>query len=67
MTDGPPGVGIWAIWYADGTRDYVSREAPVERVFEDLQPGPHYFAVGTPYQSTGNTGEHTVFPAKVPE
>ena len=36
MTDGPPGVGIWAIWYADGTGDYVSRGAPLERVFEDL-------------------------------
>lgn len=67
MADGPPGVGIWAIWHGNGTGDYVSREAPLDRVFEDFQPGTHYFAVGTPYHSAGNTGEYTVFLANVPE
>ena len=67
MADGPPGVGIWAIWYADGTGNHVSQDAPVDRVFEDFQPGTHYFAVGTPYQSTGNTGDYTVFLASIAE
>lgn len=30
------------------------------RTGRDFQTGTHYFAVGTPYQSTGNTGEYTV-------
>lgn len=54
------GVGIRAIWYADGTGKYVSYEAPVDTWFDDLQPGAHYFAVGTPYQSVNNTGPYTV-------
>ena len=43
MADGPPGVGIWAIWYADGTGNHVSQDAPVDRVFDDFEPGHPLF------------------------
>lgn len=60
VVDGPTGVGLWAIWYANGGGDYISYEAPVESFVADFSPGTHYFAVGTPYQSVGNTGDYMV-------
>ena len=60
MIDSPDGVGLWAVWYADGWGDYLSYEAPVESFTSDFEAGTHYFAVGTPYQSVGNTGLYTV-------
>ena len=60
MADGPDGVGLWAIWYANGRGDYLSYDAPVQSYVSDLEPGAHYFAVGAPYQSVGNIGPYTV-------
>ena len=60
MLDGPTGVGLWALWYADGGGDYLSYEAPVDAFVGNFSPGTHYFGVGTPYQSVGNTGDYTV-------
>ena len=60
MIDGPTGVGLWAIWYGSGGGDYLSDEAPVESFSSTFQPGTHYFGVGTPYQSVGNTGLYEV-------
>ena len=60
MLDGPDGVGLWAIWHANGGGDYFSYDGPVQSYVSDLEPGIHYFAVGTPYQSVGNNGEYTV-------
>ena len=60
MIDGPTGVGLWAIINENGSGNYTSREAPVESFVADFPVGTHYFAVGTPYQSEGNTGAYTV-------
>ena len=60
MIDSPDGVGLWAVWYADGWGDYLSHEGPVESFTSDFEAGTHYFAVGTPYHSIGNTGLYTV-------
>ena len=67
MVDGPDGVGLWAIWYGKGGGGYLSYEAPVESFVEDFSSGTHYFAVGTPYQSVGNTGDYTVSLTRVEE
>ena len=60
MLDGPDGVGLWAIWRNNRAGENLSREAPVDAFVGNFSPGTHYFGVGTPYQSVGNTGEYTV-------
>ena len=67
MLDGPTGVGLWALWYADGGGDYLSYEAPVDAFVGNFSPGTHYFGVGAPYQSVGNTGKYTVSLTEVDE
>ena len=67
MVDGPTSVGLWAIWYANGGGDYLSYKAPVEVFVDNFTPGTHFFAVGTPYQSSGNAGDYTVSLTKVEE
>ena len=65
MLDGPTGVGLWAIWYRNGGGDYLSYDAPVESFAGDFSIGTHYIGVGTPYQSSGNTGDYTLSLTKV--
>ena len=67
MLDGPEGVGFWAIWRNHGTGENLSREAPVVAFVDRFEAGTHYFAVGTPYQSVGNTGEYTASLTEVDE
>ncbi len=60
VSDGPPNVGIW--WASDwnGNGIFHHDTGPVESTTHEYQPGTYYFAVGTPYQSVGNTGDYTV-------
>ncbi len=67
MIDGPDGVGLWAIWRGNGGGDYLSDEAPVESFTSHFQAGAHYFAVGAPYRSVGNTGLYTVSLTQIQE
>jgi len=67
MVDGPTGVGLWGIWHDNGGGDYLSYEAPVQSFICHFEPGTHYFAVGTPYRSVGNTGVYSVALGPVPD
>ena len=67
MIDGPAGVGLWAIFDGLGNGRYRSEEGPVDSIVEDFQPGTYLFAVGTSYQSVGNTGLYTVSLSEVVE
>ena len=60
MIDGPTGAGLWATFDETGHGQYISLEGPVASFVSDFQAGTHFFGVGTPYQSVGNTGAYTV-------
>ena len=60
VNDGPPEVGIWAIFEEGGDGDVLSWEAPVRSHTATFQPGTYFIGVGTSYQSVGNTGDYTL-------
>ena len=60
VLEGPAEVGLWAFFAEGGNGDYISREHPVRSVTRHFEPGTYYVAVGTPYQSVGNTGSYTL-------
>ena len=60
VSDGPPGVGIWATWEESGNIRVHQDNILVES-FEDFYlPGTYLATIGTPYLSSGNTGLYTV-------
>ena len=60
VTDAPRQVGIWATYSEDGHLRYHAEPDPVQSVIEQFDPGTYIVEVGTPWQSTGNTGLYTV-------
>ncbi len=56
----PDGVGIWYIWNELGNLFAESKGDPVSEFVLHHDPGAYYAEVGTPYQSSGNTGDYTV-------
>ncbi len=51
---------VWSIWEHDGSRFYFSWTGPAGSVELPYQPGTYYAAVGTTYESVGNTGPYTL-------
>ena len=51
---------VWSIWEHDGSRFYFSWAGPAGSVELPYQPGTYYAAVGTNYESEGNTGPYTL-------
>ena len=67
VSDGPESVGIWHISPEIGNPAFHVEGTPEESVIQYLYPGEYRVAVGTPYLSSGNTGEYTLVLAHVPE
>ena len=51
---------VWSIWEHDGSRFYFSWAGLAGSVELPYQPGTYYAAVGTNYESEGNTGPYTL-------
>ena len=60
VSDGPESVGIWALRDVLGNGLFHAETAPEESVHHYFNPGTYSVAIGTPYESSGNTGEFTV-------
>ena len=60
ITDGPDTVGIWTIWSEGGSRRFISRTGPIESLEMSYEPGTYYLAVGSRFESDGNTGTYTL-------
>ncbi len=60
ISNGPAGVGIWSI--SDGEELIAARDAgaPYSHFDHTYTPGTYYAEVGTPYESTDNTGPYTI-------
>ena len=60
VSNGPETVGIWAIFDDGGIWIFEGESRPVATVDQHLQPGSYAVAVGTSYESEGNTGNYEV-------
>ena len=60
VSNGPESVGIWAIFDSSGNTEFHVETGPVATVDHHLQPGDYSVAVGTSYESEGNTGTYEV-------
>lgn len=61
VTGGPPGVGIWRIF--KGEEGYLwgyAARSPIVFMEDHIFSGTYYVVVGTPHESSGNTGSYTV-------
>ena len=67
VSQGPNTVGLWAIFTEGGNGGLLSWEEPVSTLTRTFQPGTYYVAIGTSYQSVGNTGEYRLAVAHVPD
>ena len=56
---------VWSVWEDDGSRWYFAWAPPVSSVALRYQPGTYYVAVGTTFESEGNTGPYTLSLAEV--
>ncbi len=56
---------VWSVWEYDGSRWYFAWAPPVSSVALRYQPGTYYVAVGTTFESDGNTGPYTLSLAAV--
>ena len=56
---------VWSVWEDDGSRWYFAWAPPVSSVALRYQPGTYYVAVGTTFESDGNTGPYTLSLAAV--
>ena len=67
VINGPAGVGVWSI--SDGEELIAARDAgaPYSHFDHTYTPGTYYVEVGTPYESTGNTGTYTITLTQVTE
>ena len=57
---GPEGVGVWHISDEIGNSVFHVEGTPEESVIQYLYPGEYRVAIGTPYNSSGNTGLYTI-------
>ena len=60
VTDGPEDVGIWRTVDGRGNAYNIDRTTPVESLVDEYSPGTYYVDVGTPFDSSGNTGTYTL-------
>ena len=60
VSNGPDTVGIWAIFDDLGNGLFHVESRPVATVDQRLQPGNYAVAVGTSYESEGNTGTYEI-------
>ena len=60
VSDGPAGVGVWWTWDEDGELFGYAESAPEESFLDHYPPGTYYVEIGTPYESSSNTGAYTV-------
>ena len=60
VSDQPTGVGIWYVWDKTGNTWLSATTAPVASFDRHHEPGTYHVEIGTPYESTGNTGSYTV-------
>ncbi len=60
VSNGPDTVGVWAIFDESGNALFEPEHGPVANVDWRLQPGNYAVAVGTSYESEGNTGTYEV-------
>ena len=58
--NGPDTVGIWAIFDDRGNELFKVESRPEATVDKHLQPGTYAVAVGTSYESQGNTGTYEI-------
>ena len=65
VSDAPENVGIWWILEGGGNALALVDDAPVESLTYEYQPGTYVVAVGTRYESEGNTGTYTLSLAEV--
>ena len=67
VSDGPESVGIWALMDVLGNGLFHAETAPEVDVHHYFHPGTYGVAIGTPYESSGNTGEFTVHLIRIQE
>ena len=60
VSDQPTGAGIWYVWNSQGNLFARATTAPGASAVLHHEPGTYYVEVGTPYESSGNTGTYTV-------
>ena len=60
VTGGPPGVGIWTIFNGEGEVWMYVSTAPITVMEDHIFSDTYYIVVGTPFESSGNTGSYTV-------
>ena len=60
VDDGPEGVGVWHISDQIGNVIFHVEGVPQQSVIQYLDPGEYRVAVGSPYESSGNTGLYTL-------
>ena len=60
VSDDRDALVVWSVWEHDGSRRYFSWTGPVDSVELRLLSGTYYVAVGTTYESDGNTGSYTL-------
>ena len=60
VSDGPESVGIWSIFDHFGNGLFHADTSPKESMHHHFYPGKYGVTIGTPYLSSGNTGEYTV-------
>ncbi len=65
VSDAPENVGIWWILEGGGNALALVDDGPVESLTYEYQPGTYVVAVGTRYESEGNTGTYTLSLAEV--
>ena len=58
--------GVWFVWDAIGNLFADFENAPVSESSLHYDSGAYYAVVGTPYESSGNTGNYTVSITIVP-
>ncbi len=59
VTGGPPGVGIWRIFDEQGDV-WMGVWVPITIMEDHIFSGTYFVVIGTPHESSGNTGAYTV-------
>ena len=60
LSEHPSGVGVRYIWDNSGNQWLEPEDAPVESFAGHYEPGTYYAEIGTPFESTGSTGQYVL-------